>query len=77
MDLINFSSKGVCSGVREVLPIKRGFTAKENNSDRGTRILMAVMIKYYHDTGPYLMKTWRFKVARLDFFEGIPPKFEH
>ena len=49
---LNFSSKGVGSGiteVREVLSIKRGFTAKENNNDGETRILMAVMIKYYHD----------------------------
>ena len=52
------SSKGVGSGIREVLSINRGFTAEENDNGRGTGILMAVMIKYYHDTGSYLMVTW-------------------
>lgn len=64
------SSKGVGSGIREVLSINRGFTAEENNNGRGTGILMAVMIKYYHDTGSYLMVTWRFKTG-MDQHKGV------
>lgn len=64
------SSKGVGSGIREVLSINWGFTAEENNNGRGTGILMAVMIKYYHDTGSYLMVTWRFKTG-MDQHKGV------
>jgi len=59
-----------CILIIDLTSINRGFATEENNNGRGTGILMAVMIKYYHDTGSYLMVTWRFKTG-MDQHNGV------
>ena len=51
-----------------------GKAQRRGADDRGLRIMLYFTLA--KPTSKRVIKAWQFKVARLDFFRGIPPKFE-